>query len=71
MGGVPLLRNADDTGSWGLTVAEAAGHSADPTPASHRKPFTAASLRKNGGCFFQEDGTAQPGPLLEEVALFV
>ncbi len=69
MGGVSLRRDADDTGF--LTAAEVAGHSADPTPASHRKPFTATSLRKNGGRFFQEDGTAQPGPLLEEVALFV
>lgn len=66
-----LLRDADDTGSGFLTVAEVAGHSADPAPASHRKPFIAALLTKNGGRFFQEDGTAQPGPLLEEVALFV
>ena len=71
MGGVPLLRDADDTGSWFLTAAEVTGHAADPKPASHRNPFTAASLRKNGGRFFQEYGTAQPGPLLEEVALFV
>jgi hypothetical protein len=69
VGGVSLLRDADDTGF--LTAAEVAGHSADPTPPSHRKPLTAASLRKNGGRFFQEDGTVQPGPLLEEVALFV
>ncbi len=68
MGGVSLLRNADDTGF--LTAAEVAGHSADPTQVSRCRPFAAASLRKMAAVSFRM-GAAQPGTLLEEVALFV
>lgn len=71
MGGVSLRRDADDTGSWFLTAAEVTGHSASPYAGQSSQAVHRSVAQEEWRRFFQEDGTAQAGLLLEEVALFV